>query len=49
MHSPEDEIDKLNLDYLNVQIKATIAIAAHLAMPVADKNYFYLPFIEKIF
>jgi hypothetical protein len=37
-HSTNDTIAHMNLDYWLEQIKATIAIAAHLAVPVRDNG-----------
>jgi hypothetical protein len=33
-HAPSDSIAQMNLDYWLEQIKATTAIAAHLAIPL---------------
>jgi hypothetical protein len=46
-HSPQDTITHMNLDYWEEQIKATIATAAHLAVPVTAKSRVYLPVILK--
>ena len=45
-HTPQDEIAHMNLDYWLEQMKATTAIAAHLAVPVAVKKA-YLPVFVK--
>ena len=44
MHTPQDEIAQLNLDYWLEQVKATVAIAAHLAVPVPLEQV-YLPLV----
>lgn len=46
MHTPQDEIARMNLDYWLEQVKATVAIAAHLAGPIAIGKV-YLPVITK--
>jgi hypothetical protein len=43
MHTPEDLVANMYLDYWFEQIKATTAIAAHLAGPVDHKDLFLLP------
>jgi len=43
VHSPEDNIAHMNLDYWEEQIKATIAITAHLAVPVTYTEQVYFP------
>lgn len=42
MHSPQDNVAHLNVDYWLEQIKATVAVAARLAGPVRPK-LLYLP------
>jgi hypothetical protein len=46
-HTPGDTIAHMNLDYWEEQIKATIAIAAYLAIPVIEKVRVYLTVIMK--
>lgn len=48
-HSSEDTIAHMNLDYWEEQIKATVATAAHLAVPITDVNKIYLPVILKAY
>lgn len=45
MHTAEDTIAHMNLDYWEEQIKATVAIAAHLAVPFTDTYRAYLPLV----
>ncbi len=45
MHTSNDSIAQLNLDYLLEQMNATIAIAAHLAVPIGFETNIFLPFI----
>jgi hypothetical protein len=47
MHTPQDTVAVLNLDYLLEQMKATTAIAAHLAVPLALEKKVHLPVIVK--
>lgn len=46
MHTPQDEIAHMNLDYWLEQIRATVAIAAHLAVPIEFKQV-YSPLLMK--
>jgi hypothetical protein len=50
-HSPEDSIAHMNLDYWTEQIKATVAIIAHLAVPVTVEGgtFCYLPMVMKAY
>ncbi len=45
-HTPQDSIAHMNLDYWLEQVKATVAIAAHLAIPVTAEKV-YLPVVWK--
>ncbi len=36
-HTPQDNIAHMNIDYWLEQIKATTAIAAHLAVPIYQR------------
>jgi hypothetical protein len=45
MHSENDTIAQINLDYWLEQMKATTAIASHLAIPLGPVKMVYLPFI----
>lgn len=47
MHTPEDSIEQVNLDYLLEQVKATTATAAHLADPIIATDTVYFPVILK--
>lgn len=47
MHSPNDTLAHLNLPYWTEQTKATLATAAHLAVPVSRQLKNYLPVIVK--
>jgi hypothetical protein len=42
-HGPGDNIAHMNLDYWLEQMRATVAIAAHLAIPITKDNKIYLP------
>jgi hypothetical protein len=46
-HSPQDTYAHMNSGYWVEQIKATIAIAARLAVPVPGRNILYLPIVLK--
>jgi hypothetical protein len=46
-HSHEDRIAYINLDYFLEQMKATTAIAAHLAIPLGFNYKVFLPVIGK--
>jgi hypothetical protein len=47
-HTSEDNIAHMNLDYWLEQVKATTAIAAHLAIPLQTGSiHGYLPTILK--
>jgi hypothetical protein len=49
-HTTQDSIARMNLDYWLEQMKATTAIAAHLAVPITVAStieYIYLPIIIK--
>jgi hypothetical protein len=47
-HTSQDSIAHMNLDYWLEQMKATTAIAAHLAVPIAVKKL-YLPVIMQAY
>jgi hypothetical protein len=49
VHSPQDNIAHMNLDYWEEQIKATIASAAHLAVPVTCTKHAYLPMVARYY
>jgi hypothetical protein len=49
MHTPQDSIAHMNLDYWLEQMKATVAIAAHLAVPIPLDRKVYLPVIMKAY
>lgn len=46
VHSPQDNIAHMNLDYWVEQIKATIAATAHLAVPITSTERVYLPLMS---
>lgn len=47
-HTSQDSIAHMSLDYWLEQVKATTAIAARLAVPVAvERPWIYLPVIYK--
>jgi hypothetical protein len=48
VHSPQDNIDSMNLGYWEEQIKATISVAAHLAVPASRAHENYLPVTMKV-
>ena len=48
MHSENDTIAHINLDYWLEQMKATTAIAAHLAVPITVEKV-YLPVTVKAY
>lgn len=45
MHSVKDTIAYINLDYWLEQMKATTAIAAHLAVPLEPEEKVFLPIV----
>jgi len=48
-HTAQDTIAHMNLDYWEEQMKTTVAVAAHLAVPVSftPADWIYLPMIVK--
>ncbi len=45
-HTPQDTVATMDIDYWNEQMKATLAVVAHLAVPVQEGSKTYLPEIS---
>jgi hypothetical protein len=45
-HTSQDTYDKINRDYFFEQIKATTAMAGHLAVPIAGEEKIFLPVVR---